>query len=154
MHLGPHVLRNSEPTRWFSQTTPDEHPSTLPPCRWPALITLRTPKFQLVWRRLCAVPLVLPFRAHPYGRLCYPKIRLVVIYHSFVDFMTIYMCFIFSTRLVSFLFHAGALRWARLIVSPPPLSPSNSPTLLPSRWLVLTTLPLFAKFQLVLAPLV
>ena len=45
---------NSEPTRWFSKTTPGEHPSTPPPCRWPALITLRTPtKFQLVWRRLC-----------------------------------------------------------------------------------------------------
>ena len=39
----------SEPTMWFSQTTPDEHPPAPPPCRWPALITLRTPtKFQLV----------------------------------------------------------------------------------------------------------
>ena len=49
-----HALRNSEPTRWFSQTMPDEHPTTPPPWRWPALFTLRTPtKFQLVWRRLC-----------------------------------------------------------------------------------------------------
>ena len=45
---------NSESMRWFSQTTPDEDPPTPPPCRWPALITLRTStKFQLVWRRLC-----------------------------------------------------------------------------------------------------
>ena len=55
-----------------SQTTPDEYPPTPPPCRRPALITLRTlTKFQLVWRRLCdvfAVPL-LPSRAHPYRRL-------------------------------------------------------------------------------------
>ena len=44
---------NSEPTMLISQTTPDEHPPTPPPCRWPALITLPTlGKFQLVWRRL------------------------------------------------------------------------------------------------------
>ena len=41
---------------WFSQTTPDEHPPTPPPCRCPALITLRTlTMFQLVWRCLCDV---------------------------------------------------------------------------------------------------
>ena len=45
---------NSEPTMLISQTTPNEHPQTRPPCRWPALITLPTlVKFQLVWRRLC-----------------------------------------------------------------------------------------------------
>ena len=38
---------------------------------------------------------------------------------------------------------------ARLIVSSPSLSPSHSPTPLPSRWPVLTTLPPLAKFQLV-----
>ena len=43
---------SSEPTM-FSQATPDEHPPTPPPCRWPALLTLPTlAKFQLVWRRL------------------------------------------------------------------------------------------------------
>ena len=56
----PLSLRNSEPTRWFSQMTPDEHPRrhhladgplSSPPCRWPTLITLT--KFELVWRRLC-----------------------------------------------------------------------------------------------------
>ena len=42
----------------ISQTTPDEHPPTPPPCRWPAHITLPTlAKFQLVWRRLCDVVL-------------------------------------------------------------------------------------------------
>ena len=49
---------NSEPAMWFSQTTPDEHPPTPPPCRRPALITLRTlTKFQLVCRHLCDVVL-------------------------------------------------------------------------------------------------
>ena len=39
-----------------SQTTPDEHTLTPPPCRWPALVTLPTlDKFQLVWCRLCDV---------------------------------------------------------------------------------------------------
>ena len=47
---------NSEPKMLISQTTPDEHPPTPPPCRWPALITSPTlAKFQLVWRRLCDV---------------------------------------------------------------------------------------------------
>ena len=49
---------NSETTMSISQTTPDEHPPTPPPCRWPLLITLPTlAKFQLVWRRLCDVVL-------------------------------------------------------------------------------------------------
>ena len=48
---------NSEPTM-FPQTTPDEHPATPPPCRWPAFITLPIlSKFQLVWRRHCDVVL-------------------------------------------------------------------------------------------------
>ena len=45
---------SSEPTMLISQTTPNEHPSTLLPSRWPAFITLPAlAKFQLVWRRLC-----------------------------------------------------------------------------------------------------
>ena len=37
----------------FSRTAPDDHPPTLPPCRWPAPITLLTPTtFQLVGRHL------------------------------------------------------------------------------------------------------
>ena len=44
---------SSEPTLLFSQTTPDEHPPTPPPSRWPALVTLpHLAKFQLVWRRV------------------------------------------------------------------------------------------------------
>ena len=40
------------------QTTPDEHPSTPPACRWSAFITLPTlAKFQLVGRCLCDVVL-------------------------------------------------------------------------------------------------
>ena len=50
-------LESSEPTILFS-LTPDEHPPTPLPCRWPALITLRTlAKFELVWRRRCDVVL-------------------------------------------------------------------------------------------------
>ena len=45
---------NSEPKTLVSQTTPDEHPPTPPPCRSRALVTSRTPtKCQLVWHRLC-----------------------------------------------------------------------------------------------------
>ena len=36
---------------------------------------------------------------------------------------------------------------ARLLVSPPSLSPSHPPTPPPSRWPALTTLPPLAKFQ-------
>ena len=47
---------NFERTMLISQTTPDEHPPTPPPCRWPALITLPAlAKFQLDWRHLCDV---------------------------------------------------------------------------------------------------
>ena len=49
---------NSEPKMLILQTTPDEHPPMLPPCRWPALITLPTlGKFHLVWCRLCDIVL-------------------------------------------------------------------------------------------------
>ena len=52
---------NSKPTILISQTTPDEHPLTPPPCRWAALNTLPAlAKFQLVWRRLRDV---VPFRS-------------------------------------------------------------------------------------------
>ena len=47
-----------EPTILVSQTMPDEHPSTPPPIRWPALITLpHLANVQFVWRRLCDVVL-------------------------------------------------------------------------------------------------
>ena len=59
------------------------------------------------------------------------------------------MSSIFSTRLISFRSQAGVLRWARLIVSPSPLSPSYPPMPPPSRWSALITLPPLAKFQLV-----
>ena len=59
------------------------------------------------------------------------------------------MSFIFSTILISFWSQAGALRWARIMVSPPPLSPSHPPTPPPSWWPALTTLPPLVKFQIV-----
>ena len=51
-------IGSSEPTRWFSQMTPDEHPRRHRladgPLSWPTLITLSTlTNFELVWRRLC-----------------------------------------------------------------------------------------------------
>ena len=56
----------------FSPKTPDEHPPTPLPCRWPALINLPTlAKFQLDWRCLwCCATSLLPRRAHPHSRLC------------------------------------------------------------------------------------
>ena len=54
MCVYPHALRNVRTYEVISQTTPDEHPSTTPPCQWTALITLSTPtKGPLVRRRLC-----------------------------------------------------------------------------------------------------
>ena len=54
----PPAFRYSEPTILVSQTMPDEHPSTPPPIRWPALITLpHLANVQFVWRRLCDVVL-------------------------------------------------------------------------------------------------
>ena len=72
---------NFEPTTWFGEMTPDEHPPTPPPCRWPSHYF--THPHQVSARlvpplRCCAVPLVLPLRAHPCGRLCFPRIGLVV----------------------------------------------------------------------------
>ena len=46
--------KSSEPTMLISQTTPDEHPRTPPPWRWPTFITFPTlTTFRLVSRRLC-----------------------------------------------------------------------------------------------------
>ena len=65
----------SEHTMQVSQTTPDEHPPTPPPCRWSARITLRTStKFQHVDAASVVMTYVL-FRS---PSLCYPRIGLVV----------------------------------------------------------------------------
>ena len=45
---------NSEPTS-FSQMTPDEHPPTPPPCRWPTLITTHPHQISARW----ALPVML-----------------------------------------------------------------------------------------------
>ena len=107
------------------------HPPTPPPCRSPALITLRTPtQFQLVLRRLCdyvcAVPLALPLRAHP---LCYPRIGLVVniiFIRQFCDHVNVLHIFDQKTCIVS---KSG---WSCTMGPPrrcsPHLSPCHPPT--------------------------
>ena len=138
---------NSESTGWLSQTTRDENRQTSPPCRWPPIIT--THPYQVSARSApplwwCGVPLVLPLRAH---LLCYPKIGWVVniiCIRRFCDHINI--LHIFDQTFWS---QARVLWWARLAVSPPPLSPSHPPTPPPSRWPALTTvapLPSFSSF--------
>ena len=65
---------NFEPTMWFLQTSPDEHPPKSLPCGWRALITLRTPTtFQLVWCRLCDDVLLRSFCLFE-GTLCASRV--------------------------------------------------------------------------------
>ena len=59
----------------FPQTTPDEHPPTPPPCRWPALP--RQVSARLAALLLCCALSLLPCRAHPHGRLCPTPLVLV-----------------------------------------------------------------------------
>ena len=107
--------------------------------------------------RCCAVPLLLPVRAHPYGRPCTtPSISLVVnimYIQTFCEHLTVLHIFD-ETDLYRFevrpeIYAANA----RLIVSPPSLSPSHPPTPPLSRLPALTTLPSLVKFQLVWRPL-
>ena len=84
---------NFEPTRLFSHTTPDAHPPTPPPRRWPARITCRIPtKFQLVWRRLYNQCDDVLFRSPCFFErtLCATgRSEYSLIWYTFVDFVTI-----------------------------------------------------------------
>ena len=126
--------QNSEPKMLISQTTPDEHIPTPPPCRWPALITLPTlAKFYLAWLHLCDVQFCPPACSSTplWPSVHYPSISLFVniirIQTFFYYLNTLYM---FEQRdLCRFevkleLYGANA----RLVVSPPSLSPSHPPT--------------------------
>ena len=73
----------------------------------------------------------------------YPSIRLVVNFMCFETFCDPTDLYRFDVRLE--LYGANA----RLVVGPPPLSPSLPPTLSPSRWSALIILPPLAKFQLI-----
>ena len=140
----------------ISQTTPDEHLPTPPPCRWSALITLPTlAKFLLVGRRRCDVVL---FRSpclfeHTLTAVCalpeYKSVVNIMCIHTFCDHLNnLYIfdqtdLYRFEVRLELY----GTK--ARLFVGPPPLSFSHLPTSPPSRWPALTTLspsPSFSSF--------
>ena len=102
----------------------------------------------------CAVPLLLPVRAHLRPSMHYPSISFVVniMYtsiHTFCENLNVLYIFdqTYLYRVEVRLELNGAN--PRLIVSPPSLSPSHPPTPLPSRWPALTALPPLAKFQLV-----
>ena len=140
----------------ISQTMPDEHPPTPPPCRWSALITSPTlAKFQPAWRHLCEVVL---FRSaylfeHTLTAACalskYQACRKYVYSNIFCDHLNV-LYILDQTDLHRFevkLELCGAN--ARLAVSLPFPSPSTPPTPPPSRWPARTTLSSLAKFQLV-----
>ena len=122
---------NSEPTISISQTTPDEHPPTPPPCRWPALITLLTlAKFQLVGAAsamlCCSAPPACsgtPSLPSEY----YPSISLVV-NMMYIEHLHVLYIFdqtdLYRVEVRLELHGSNAL----LIVSPPSLSPSHPPT--------------------------
>ena len=121
---------NSEPTT-FSQRTPDEHPPTRLPCRWPALITLPTlAKFQLVWRRFVMLCCSLPASSNTSLRpsVCYPSISLVVnkvCIRIFCDHLN--ALYIFDpTCIVLNSGWSATARMPRLVVSPPSLSPPDA----------------------------
>ena len=139
------------------QTTPDEHPPTPPPCRWPALITVPAlAEFQLVWRRPCDVVLFCSSCQfeHTLTAVCaLPECQYLAetqcVFKHVVTHLNA-LCILDQTDLYRFevrpeLYGANA----RLVVSPPALSLSHPPTPLPSRWPALTTLPPLAKFHLV-----
>ena len=139
----------------ISQKTPDEHPPTPPPCRWPALITLPIlAKFLLVGRRRCDVVL---FRSPACSSTLlrpsvhYPTISLSQILCVFKHCDHLNVLYIFDqTDLYRFevrleLYGADA----RLVVCPPPPSFSHIPTPPPSRWPALTNFspsPSFSSF--------
>ena len=125
----------SEHTMQVSQTTPDEHPPTPPPCRWSARITLRTStKFQHVDAASVVMTYVL-FRS---PSLCYPRIGLVVniIYiRRYFDQINILSyvrpgLYCFEVRLE---LYDGDGPSSSL------MSPSHPPTPRPCRWPALTT---------------
>ena len=139
----------------ISQTTPDEHPPTPPPCRWPALITLPSPSFSSFGAAsmmlCCSVPPACsstPLQPS----MNYPSISIIVnimCIQTFCEHLNVLYIFD-QTDLHRFKIRQElSSANPRLIVSPPPLSSSHPPTPPSNRWPALTTLPPLAKFQLV-----
>ena len=137
----------------FSQTTPDEHPPTQPPCRWPAIITLRTlAKFHLAWRRLCDVVLFLSSLVeHTLTAVCLlPECRLVAnikYIRRFCDDLNVFYIFDSSGIALKSGWNSMA-RMPRLVACPLVLPEKHPPTPPLSRWPALT-LPNLAKFHFV-----
>ena len=148
---------NSELTLLISQTTPDEHLSTPPPCRWPTLTTLPTltkfSPFDAASEMLC--------RSAPPAGSSTP-LRPSVLYLSISIVVNITCIQIFCDHLnVIYIFdqthlYRFELRLELYIAnvrvvggSLPSLSPSHPPTPPPSRWSAFTILPPLAKFPFV-----
>ena len=132
---------------------PDEHPSTPPPSRWPALITLPTlAKFQLVWRHLCDVPLPSWLFEYTLTAVCVlpeyrsgRNIRYIRTFCALLNFLYIFD----PTCIVSRSGWNSTARMPRRIVSPLVLPDEQPPTPTPRRWPALIPLPTLAKFHLV-----
>ena len=120
----------------ISQTTPDEQPPMLPPCRWPALITSPTlAKFHLVWRCLWDVVLFCSscLFEHTLAAVCalpeYQSCRKYNVYSTIFDDLNVRHIFDqidlypFEVRLE--LYRANA----RIVIMPPSLSfsPPDAP---------------------------
>ena len=133
-------FETSERTVLISQTTPDAHPPTPLPCRWPALVTLATlAKFLIAWRRLCDVVL---FRSsclfeRTLSAVCaLPEHQCRRKYNVYSSVSTSQTC-------TCIVLKSGWNTSSLVLLSFPLTSDA------PSRWTALITLPSVPKFQLV-----
>ena len=151
----PPAHRRSEPTRWFSQMTPDEHPRRHHLADGP-LSSLYAPSPSLSSFGAASVMMCCSARpAFSSAPSVLPEDRIdrnIIYLRQFCDYIN--ALHIFDQTFIVSKFCWRSIRRARLMFFPPPLSPSHPPTPPPSRWPALTTLSLIAKFNLVLAPLV
>ena len=141
---------NSEPTS-FSQMTPDEHPPTPPPCRWPTLITTHPHQISARWAlpvMLCCSAPSASSSAPLRPSVRYPSFGLIVnitCMRTFCDHINV-SYFRFRPELYRFAvrleLYDGAN--ARQIVSPS-LSPSHAPTPPPNLWPALITCLLYTS---------
>ena len=134
------------------QTTPDEHPPTPSPCRWPVHITFSTlAKFQPVWRRLCDVSFRFSCSNTPLRpSVHYQNISLVVnimCVQTFCDHLNILYIFdetyLYRVEVTLELYGVNA----RLIVRPPSPSPYQTPTPPPRQWPDITLYPPSPSFS-------
>ena len=116
---------NSEPTMLISQTAPDGHPPTPPPCRWPALITSSSfSSFGAASEMLCGCALPACSSTPLRPSVHYPSISLVVnimYIQTFCEHLDV--LYMFSTRQTCIALKSG---W-----SSTPRMPASSLGLLP-----------------------